>query len=216
MNIRLMIFDFDGTLADTRSLIVKSKQETMRRMGIKVLDEDTCAATIGLSARDAFLLNYPELSEMDIMKCVRIYRELFEEKKLSEPPELFSGVTETLNALKERGILCTVASSRHSESLKGFLKVMDIEKYFCYVLGSDDTERLKPNPDPVLKTLEKLEISAEETLVVGDMPFDILMGKNAGTLAAGVTYGNSDTDSLHASGADFVINTINELLEIIS
>ena len=91
---------------------------------------------------------------------------------------------------------------------------MDILKYFPYALGGDDTENLKPHPEPVLKTLTDLNIPAENTLVVGDMPYDILMGKNAGTKALGVTYGNSDEKSLKASGADYIVNSFSEILEL--
>lgn len=212
MDFKLVIFDFDGTLADTRKLIVICKQETMSEMGIRVLSEEECASTIGLSAATGFKQSYPDMSEEMIDKCVALYRAKFEEKKLEIPPELFPGVAETLEALKEKGIVCTIASARNSKSLKGFLSIMDIEKYFPYTLGGDDTELLKPHPEPVLKTLKELGIPAEDTLVVGDMPYDVLMGKNAGTYACGVTYGNSSREELVRSGADYVVDNIQDIL----
>ena len=214
MNFKLVIFDFDGTLADTRKLIVICKQEIMRELGIRVLNEEECASTIGLSAVTGFRQSYPDMSEEMIDKCVAMYRARFEEKKLEIPPDLFTGVAETLEALKEKGIICTIASSRNSKSLKGFLSLMDIDKYFPYVLGGDDTELLKPHPEPVLKTLKDLDIRAEDTLVVGDMPYDVLMGKNAGTYACGVTYGNSSRDELVRSGADYIVDNMADILKI--
>ena len=215
MDIKLIIFDFDGTLADTRKLIVSCKQDTMRHFGLKVMDEEACASTIGLSAGDGFRQTYPELNDEMIDNCVKEYRRLFEERKLITPPDVFPGVTETLKILKDRQFICTIASSRNSQSLKGFLSSMGLCEYFTYILGGDDTERLKPNPDPVLKTLEDLEIPAEKTLVVGDMPFDVLMGKNAGTYACGVTYGNSDRSELIKAGADYVLDDIKGILDLV-
>jgi len=214
MDFKLVIFDFDGTLADTRKLIVICKQETMRELGIRVLSEEECASTIGLSAATGFRQSYPDMSEEMIDKCVAQYRAKFEEKKLEIPPELFQGITETLEFLKKKGVICTIASARNSKSLKGFLSLMDIEKYFPYVLGGDDTELLKPHPEPVLKTLKDLDIRAEDTLVVGDMPYDVLMGKNAGTYACGVTYGNSSREELVSSGADYVVDSMSDILKL--
>ena len=214
MNIKLIIFDFDGTLADTNKLIVACKQETMRRLGLEVMDEKICASTIGLSAAIGFRQTYPDAPEETIEKCVTVYRALFEERKLTEPPELFPNVMNTLEALKEKGVICTIASSRNSQSLSGFLDTMGLKDYFPYVLGGDDTPLLKPNPDPVLRTLEDLGIAAENTLVIGDMPFDILMGKNAGAFTCGVTYGNADRKSLEEAGADFIFDSIEEILKI--
>lgn len=212
MDIKLIIFDFDGTLADTNKLIVSCKQETMRRLGLKVMDEKVCASTIGLSAAIGFRQTYPDVPEETIEKCVAVYRALFEEMKQTEPPELFPNVLNTLDALKEKGIKCTIASSRNSQSLNGFLDSMSLKKYFPYVLGGDDTPLLKPNPDPVLRTLEDLGIDAKNTLVIGDMQFDILMGKNAGAYTCGVTYGNADRKTLEEAGADYVVDSIGEIL----
>ena len=98
---------------------------------------------------------------------------------------------------------------------------MNIAKYFSYLLAAEDTTLHKPNAEPVKKTLNELSYNAQDTLVVGDMPFDILMGKNAGVYTCGVTYGVSDKKSLSGknslleAGADWVIDDISELLEIV-
>ena len=92
---------------------------------------------------------------------------------------------------------------------------MNIAKYFSYLLAAEDTTLHKPNAEPVKKTLNELSYNAQDTLVVGDMPFDILMGKNAGVYTCGVTYGVSGKNSLLEAGADWVIDDISELLEIV-
>ena len=93
---------------------------------------------------------------------------------------------------------------------------MNIKNLFSYFLAAEDTVLLKPNAEPVIKTLNDLSYNKEQTLVVGDMPVDILMGKNAGVYTCGVTYGNSDKDSLLEAGADYVIDGISELPDILS
>ena len=86
MNIKLLIFDFDGTIMDTRKTIVIAKQETMRRMGLAIADEQTCAETIGLSAKIGFKNIYPELSDEMLDLCVKNYREIFDDTKEKVPP----------------------------------------------------------------------------------------------------------------------------------
>jgi phosphoglycolate phosphatase len=126
-------------------------------------------------------------------------------------PTLFPHVKETLNLLKERGDILSVASSRQSVSLRGFLHDMSVEDCISYILGADNVEKSKPDPEPVLKTLRELGIPAEESLVVGDMPVDIIMGLRAGAATCGVTYGNSSRDDLVEAGAGYIIEDISEL-----
>ena len=120
-----------------------------------------------------------------------------------------------LERLNERHIVTTIASSRNTPSLKGFLADMEIAEYFPYILGGNDTKKLKPDPEPVLKTLEELGYNACETLVIGDMPMDVAMGKSAGTHTCGVTYGNASRQQLEDSGAEYIIDGMRELIEVI-
>jgi len=215
MNIKLLIFDFDGTLADTQRTIVAAKQETMRRLGLTVADEAACISTIGLSSKAGFNQTNPGLSDEELDKCVVLYRQLFDEMKVTMPPVLFKNVDKVLEACKERHITCTIASSRNAASLEDFIKGWGLTEHFPYMLGAEATKRLKPDPEPVLKTLEDLSFDAKEALVIGDMPVDIKMGKNAGVYTCGVTYGNSTREALTEAGADFVIDDIAELLNIL-
>ncbi len=92
---------------------------------------------------------------------------------------------------------------------------MEIDGFITYILGADNVRLAKPDPEPVLKTLSDLGFAAGEALVVGDMPVDILMGKRAGSLTCGVTYGNSTRDALLAAGADYVIDDFGSLLPLL-
>ena len=215
MDIRMVIFDFDGTIADTRQAIVTAKQETMKSEGLKVFDEEACASTIGLTAKAGFKKFYPDLSEDRLDELVVKYRKRFDELRVTMPPVCFAGVRDVLAVLQEQGIICTIATSRNKKSLHEFLAGWGMEETFRYILCGEDTARLKPYPDPVLKTLEKFSLKADEALVVGDMPVDIEMGKGAGAYTCGVTYGNSDRISLHNAGADFIIDSITDLLYIL-
>ena len=185
----------------------------MQEMHLPVMGEARCAATIGLTLKDSFKTLFPQLTDEEAEKCAVTYRRIFEVNKKKMVPQLFPHVAETLAELKRRGITMTVASSRNTTSLRGFLKDMGIEQYISYVLGAEDVTKPKPDPEPVLKTLTALCFAAEETIVVGDMPVDILMGRNADTRTCGVTYGNASRQQLENAGANFVIDDMEALIE---
>lgn len=213
--IKLLIFDFDGTLADTHELIIQTNQEAMRRMGFPVLEDQVISRTIGLPLEEGILTMFPQLAREDLPAWVKTYRAIFDELKTRIIPGLFPHVKETLEALHARGYVLTVASSRLSLSLNDFLRDMGIAPFFSYVLGADNVSAAKPDPEPVLKTLRDLHFRADEALVVGDMPVDILMGKRAGAFTCGVTYGNSDREALKKAGANHVLDDFGRLPEII-
>ncbi|MBO5501307.1 MAG: HAD family hydrolase [Clostridia bacterium] len=216
MNIKLAIFDFDGTIADTREAIIVAKQETMRIYGLPVADEAACASTIGYTAKAGFQRLYPYLAGEKLEQCVITYRQLFEEKKKAIPPKLFRGMIETLEALVKQGITCTIATARNQVSCHEMLEQLGVKKYFSYILCGESTQHLKPHPEAVLLTMDELGFQPEETMVIGDMPMDIAMGKNAGAYTCGVTYGNADRDTLLENGADFVIDQMDQLLGILA
>ena len=212
---KLIIFDFDGTLGDTRRNIIMTMQQTMSELGLKVANEAICAATIGLPLERCFQQIYPELDDLGLQACIDAYQRIFEVNKKLLVPQLFPHVVETLQWLHGQGYVLTVASSRSSASLHDFLKEMAIAEYVSYVLGADDVTHAKPHPEPVLKTLEVLGMTAEKTLVVGDMPVDIMMGASAGTTTCGVTYGNASRKQLEQSNADYIIDDMSELKNIV-
>ena len=210
-DIRLIIFDFDGTLGDTRHNIVLTLQETMRQAGLPVRDESACAATIGLTLEDGFATLFPELSAEAVAACAASYRIIFEKNRKRMVPQAFPGVRETLSELHGRGIRMSIASSRSSRSLHELMEEMGLDEFIDYFVGAHDVTRPKPDPEPVLKTLKALDVHPENALVVGDMPVDILMGSNAGVHTCGVTYGNATRAQLSAAGAEMLIDSIEEL-----
>lgn len=212
--IQLVIFDFDGTLGDTRGTIVATMQQTISELHLPEKSDEECAATIGLTLRNCFRKLFPKLRDEEIEQCAEVYRRIFEVNKTLYKPVLFPHVKETLMWLQENSIKITVASSRSTLSLHDLLGGLGIANYFDYVLGSDDVTRSKPDPEPVLNTLRKMSVDAARTLVVGDMAVDIMMGASAGCNTCGVTFGNGTEEELRQSGAGFIINDMAELVEI--
>ena len=207
-----LIFDFDGTLADTRTGILATAQEVLRRMGLPPADEAALGATIGLPLRENFTRG-AGLSEEEADRAGAIYREIFE--SVGVPAiVLFPGVAETLKELAARGIPMAVATSRGQHSLEMLMHRLGIDDAIpperCF--GVETVARPKPAPDLVYVILGKMGARPEETLVIGDTTFDIEMGKAAGCHTCGVTYGNQSADQLAGASPDYLLDDLRKLV----
>ena len=211
----LIIFDFDGTLGDTRRNIVMTMQMTIAEQHLSNRSEEACAATIGLPLAGCFRALFPDLQEEQFSRCAETYRRLFNENLKNIRPEAFPDVIETLTILHQKGFTLSIASSRSHNSLAELTRNMGIAEYIPYILGADDVAEAKPKPEPVLKTLSDLHFDAGEALVVGDMAVDIMMGTAAGVKTCGVTWGNGTKEELVQAGADYTIDQMKELIEIV-
>lgn len=214
MNIQLIIFDFDGTLGDTRRTIVATMQMTIAELGLPSRSDSECVSTIGLPLYGCFETLYPNTDKTIIQQCTDTYRRIFQENRQTIRLQAFPKVVETLSVLKQQGLTLAIASSRSHASLVELTEDLGISCLISYLIGADDVERAKPNAEPVLNVLAALGYSASQTLVVGDMNVDILMGINAGTKTCGVTYGNGTKRELEEAGADHIINSIDELISV--
>ena len=207
-----VILDFDGTIADTKSLIVSTMQQTLSVLGLPARSDEACASMIGLPLRQTFTDLIPMDDETADL-CDKTYRELFMQNNKPGIVKLFPHVRETIAELYAMGIIITVASSRGRDTLVSFLDEMGLMMYISKVVSSQDVEQAKPAPDMVYVIMEHSEAEKEDVLMVGDTVFDIDMGKNAGVKTCGVTYGNGKIDEL--SHADSIINDFAQLLDIV-
>lgn len=213
-NIRLVILDFDGTLADTRSLIVRTMQQTIRELALPQRTDAECAAMIGLPLKETFT----RLIDMDDATgdlCAETYRQLFFENNKSGTVPMFPHVAETIKTLHDAGVCLTIASSRGRDTLIDFLREMDMGRYISFVICATDIEKAKPAPDMVLATLGKTGLAPGDAIVVGDTSFDILMAHRAGVRAVGVTYGNGRREDFEQLGAEHIIDSFSCLTDIV-
>ena len=224
---KYIIFDFDGTIGDSQSLIVKTLQDTMRAKKLEVKSEEACAKTIGLRLDEAFVSLFG-MSAEEGLECAATYREIFLDNKKTMIVQPFPHVIETLRELHRQGFILGMASSRNHCSLDGYVKQMQLENIFSSIVAGDDVEHVKPAPDMVFMALGEMKgmknpvTSAEsgdvedmldEVLVVGDMTFDVDMAHNAGCKVCAVTYGNGTREQL--ASAEFIIDDFAELLGLV-
>lgn len=211
--IKNILFDFDGTLVDSAPGIVKTMEQTFLKMGIAIPSEAEMRGTIGLPLQKALQL-LGNLTDEDAVKATDIYRELFPIFEVNYV-KVFPGVLDTLKALKEKGIRMAIVTSRDRMSYELVAEKRGLSVLFETEVTGADGITPKPAPDMVLALLKRMNISANETLVVGDTTFDIRMGNSAGCRTCAVTYGNHDEQTLMSVNPTYTADSFDRIKEIV-
>ena len=211
---RLVILDFDGTLADTQPIIIASLQHTLREMHLAPRTDAECRSIIGLPLAQCFV-TLCGVDDDTAERCADIYRRVFDELNTDGMVTLFPHVDETITALHSRGLQLAICSSRGRPTLEGYIRRFHWETLVGMVISANDVEHHKPHPEPVERILAALDMAPGDAMVVGDTNYDILMGRNAGCHTCGVTYGNQTADALRNAGADHLIDDFAQLLSLV-
>lgn len=211
---KIVILDFDGTIADTKPVILNTFHRTFDAMRLPQHSDEEIAATIGLPLVEAF----PMLEPMDKEKaaeCTAKYREIFEDVNREIGVPMFPHVADTVRLLHAKGCTITIATSRGYKSAVEFVRSFGLDDVITLVVAAEDVRHAKPDAEPVLKTLKHYNLKPEDAVVVGDTHFDILMGRNAHCMTVGVTYGNGSRESLMEAGADAIVDDFAEIAPLI-
>lgn len=209
----LYVFDFDGTLADTRAAVVTTYDATLRALGLPPEDPDRIASLMGLPLGTTF--ERVGVPAARVPEAVHDYRQRFE--TVGTPlVRLFEGVLDTLDQLRERGVPMAVASSRGRVSLHALLAHLGLDDRFRMVIGEEDVVRKKPEPEAVLRILEATGANASRTVVVGDTVYDLEMGRAAGCATCAVTHGSHTAEQLAPLATDprHVLASFEDLLAL--
>lgn len=212
---KIVILDFDGTIADTRPVILNTFHRTLDAMNLPQHSDEEIAATIGLPLMEAFPVLEPMDKERAAM-CTETYRRIFDDVNSEIGVPMFPHVADTLRQLHSQGLTLTIATSRGYKSAADFIRGFRLDDIIQFIIAAEDVRHAKPDPEPVLKTLKHYNMKPEDAVVVGDTHFDILMGRNAGCTTVGVTYGNGSRESLTEAGADAVIDDFADIANLIT
>ncbi len=206
--IKAIFFDLDGTLIDTNELIITSFQHVFKNgLNIEVSKEEIIK-TFGSPLSDVLGKYFPDNVEEIVNEYVKYSLSIHDEYTKS-----FDGIEEGLISLRKKGIkLAVVTSKRRNTALRG-LELFNLTKYFDVIVSPEDTEKHKPNGEPVMKACELLQVKPEEVIMVGDSHNDILCGKNANAKTCLVSYSLLPIEETMAYGADYLIDNIEELID---
>ncbi len=218
MQIRLLLFDLDGTLIDSRDDLANSVNLTLSKMQLETLPTETVASFIGegiynLLHRSLSASLKKDADEDFTNRSVEIFRRIYNENCLVKT-KLYEGVAETLDELKafQKAV---ITNKPHDFSMK-ILEALGILRYFALISGGDSFPERKPSPVPLLKTAQKLSCLPEDCLMIGDSRVDIEAGKNANIKTCGLINGFRGSDELEKAGADFLLESFSDLRQILS
>ncbi len=209
--IRLIIFDLDGTLVDAYSAIISSFNYTMQRLKLPAQDALIIRRAVGWG--DENLLR-PFIKEKDKSCALSIYRKHHKLALLKES-RLFPRVYKLLVYLKNKGYRVAVASNRPSRFSWILIRDLKREKYFDYILCADKLKHIKPHPEIINRIMQRLHLSSEQTLFVGDMTIDAQAGRCAKVKTIIVTTGSSTKTEIKKEKPYRIIDRISELLKIL-
>lgn len=212
--ITTIIYDFDGTLADTGHLIVNSKLKAFEALNMPVPDYDFVDSLSGMGLRDSLVLASGSDSIATINELAALYHQIFLEASLRDA-KLFDGVEEILEYYHSRGIKQALVSVRPTAIIKKLVKTTGIENYFFEIIGEDYVDHPKPAPDMAEYLMAISESMPDRTVVVGDTIMDVEMGREAGTITVGATFGVTPLRIMALEKPDFMIDNITALKEIV-
>jgi pyrophosphatase PpaX len=211
--INTVLFDFDGTIMDTNTVILNSWQHTFRTVEGQERPAEEIIRTFG---EPLYITMEKVLPQIPVEEGAQIYRS-YHYDNFAELIEVFPGILELLEELKRNGYKTGIVTSRLRHTTHVGLQKYDMEKYFDAIVTCDDTDKHKPDPEPVNIALERLGSKPEEAIMVGDSMFDIICARNAGVKAVlvGWAIAVSEEDKYGENAPDFIIETAEDLLNIL-
>lgn len=211
----LVIWDFDGTLADTFAAIRVAVDRALALHGLPPADEATLRSSIGLSLPRIFeRLVGTEADERLIDTLAAAYRREF----VTAGPEhttLFPGIAALLAEFDEAGVTSAIATSKGRAGVVLMLDRLDIAGRFATVVSDDDVQNKKPHPEMVLTACAGSGRHPADAVVVGDTAFDIAMGRAAGASSIGVTWGNTPRAALAGARPTHLVDDVEGLASLL-
>jgi len=212
----LVIFDWDGTLADTKEVIILSFQRVLSRIGCKVSDE-FLESLIGIGARNMFK---EALKAAGIQYNERTIDELLEEKTrihltLTSKIKLFDGALDLLKALKPF-VKIALATMSNRRVIEKTLREKGILEFFDFIVTADEVEKPKPDPEIFLKCVEAMGYRPEKCVVVEDSVFGLIAAKRAGMRCIAVPSGFYSKSELEKENPDLIVDSLRKKDKILA
>lgn len=210
--IRAVLYDFDGTLADTTELVLECYRHTMECHLGEVPPAEEWLRGFGTPL---------EVQMSHFAKSAAQRREMiatyswFQEEQAERLVKPFQGALETLDALRARGIEMAIVTSRYRESTLRGIDLCGLTDRFREIITPEDVRSPKPHPEPVLFALRRLGVNADEAIFVGDSPHDMAAGREAGTETAAALWGPFSREVLEAEKPTHLLNHPAEVLDLI-
>ena len=208
--IELVMFDLDGTLADTGQDLANALNYVRSRLGLEPLDDRLVYAHVGRGVEYLLRSSLPEKCQEQFQEVMELFLKRYE-THLLDTTVLYPNVREILDYFgKKKRVV--VSNKLHCLTVS-ILRGLGIEVCFDAILGGDSVPQKKPDPEPLNRVLKTFKVSPVKALMVGDGGTDIEAGKGAGVVTCGVTYGLGKKEELIAAKPDILIEDLRQLTE---
>jgi phosphoglycolate phosphatase len=206
----LIVFDWDGTLMDSTSTIVKCIQAAARDLGLPVPRDNAAAQVIGLGLQEAMQAAMPDIDPLYYPRMIERYRYHY----LSKDHELilFEGAYDMLQALSQQAYFLAVATGKSRVGLNRAMNAVGLLSLFDATRCADETFS-KPHPAMLQELTRELGQDIRRTVMIGDTSHDLQMANNAGAAGIAVQYGAHPAEQLAACAPIFSAATVGELHE---
>ncbi len=206
--IQLVVFDLDGTLADTKKDLALSVNAMREHMGLGPLPLETITSYVGHGVTVLMKRSLGnEARDGDLEKALKFYLDYYAHHLLDNTVA-YPGVREGLEDLAQRKL--AILTNKPTGSSHAVINGLGLASFFYEIYGGDSFTQKKPDPIGIRTLMSRLSIPAEKTLMVGDSDTDILTGRNAGVWTCGVTYGFAP-ETLEKAGPDLLLDDLREL-----
>jgi pyrophosphatase PpaX len=205
----VVLFDLDGTVVDSGSIILASMRHATREvLGQEFEDRELMQAVGGPGLEAQMAVFAPD----QVDELVRVYRA--HNEPLHDELEACVGMEDVLLRMREDGRRLGVVTAKRRATVELAFARVPLGHLFETVVGGDETERHKPDPEPLLLAARRLRVSPLECAYVGDSPFDVRAARSAGMYAVAVTWGRiHDRSLLEREEPDAIVDSAEELLE---
>ena len=205
-----LIFDFDGTIADSKECSIVATQKSFKERGLEEPTINLIEYYMGIPIEKSFsLMSSVDLDDHQLEALIKTFRQNYKEVE-SSYLKLYKHMTEQLQSLSKDKQLFVV-SSKKTDVLIRNLEILDIDHLFTEVIGSDKVNHYKPSPDGINYILNKYQLENEETIYIGDAIFDMQMANSAKVASCAVTWGTHSIEELKSENPTYIIHEVTEL-----
>ena len=211
---KLFIFDFDGTLVDSKPIIEAGMAHTLSLLGFPLELREEWLKYVGLPVEEGIRRTFPLDETLTLEKVVTAYR-TFDHQGHEPLIQAFQGIPELIAELHGMGRPMAIATSKRNRGLKPTMVRLGWSDWFDPIVTPDEVENGKPHPESLHQILEKTNRKAEDCLMIGDTPFDMDMATAAGVPSLAVGYGMYSGDALAPHHPRYYASDVSALRDIL-
>jgi len=206
-NIKLVMFDLDGTLLDAYLAIEKALNAVRAKFNLEALSLAEVKRAVGKGDK-SLMEDY--FSDDIAIEALTLYRQMHRDTLLKYA-KLLPHAKEILSYLKERDYFLALGTNRPAIFTRLIIEHLDIDRFFDYIICGDELDAFKPKPDMILEAMKKFDLKPEEVVYVGDMVIDVETANNAGVRSIALTTGSSSREELIIRNPFAIIGSLGQL-----